>query len=423
MIKVYNLNKYLSTLNFILIFVGYQLVTSLFLPGSSDIEGISRKITIPYRAMALLVSASVIFININKKNGKLPKVLFVFWIYWIALVIRIFHDTSIRSDVHLNGNNQLWLYIFGIVIPSMYSVMVSYKKIDLNKALKWIYFGIIVTLLLSLFNNSNLLKDANEINERAGGNLALNSISFGHLGTSGILLSLYFLLEEKNQKLFKKAIFVAVLLFSFFIMLRAGSRSPLMALLIILAFWQLARNKSITIGIIIAGLITIFLILSIEPILNFIGNISPIIETRLKMSLYEGDSGGRDILYNEAFEIFLKYPILGKQFALFNMYGGFTYSHNIILDSLIALGILGGLAIIYVISSAFYYSYKLIKIGDPNYWICIILIQQIIMSMFSGAIYYSQLLNSLLVFLFLYYKVLSSIKRKSLFNAEYSHYQ
>ena len=34
------------------------------------------------------------------------------------------------------------------------------------------------------------------------------------------------------------------------------------------------------------------------------GNISPVIEVRLRMGIYEGYSSGRDVLYQEAFDLF-----------------------------------------------------------------------------------------------------------------------
>jgi peptidoglycan/LPS O-acetylase OafA/YrhL len=95
------INTFFSTLNFVLVFVGYQLATSLFLPVSSDMEGISRTVTVPYRAFALLISLLVILLNLKKRVGKTPLALKVLWVYWFALIICIFYDTNIRIDVTL----------------------------------------------------------------------------------------------------------------------------------------------------------------------------------------------------------------------------------------------------------------------------------------------------------------------------------
>lgn len=411
--KKTKLNIFLSTFNFVLMFVGYQLATSLFLPVSSDIEGISRSVTVPYRGFALLVSLIVIILNIKSKVGKTPLALKVLWIFWIALIIRIFYDTNIRIDVHLNNTLQLWLYVFGICFPAMYSVMKSYRFIDMNKALKWVYFGTVLTLLLSLFSNTSLFMDSTEIAGRAEGNIAFNTISFGYLGTSGVILSM-FLLSKGGVSLIRKFIYVAVILLSFFVMVRAGSRSPVLALTVIVLFWLFARGRNILLGSVIIAIATTILIVFIEPILNFMGNISPVMESRLRLGIYEQNSSGRDLLYEEAINLFVNNPILGEQFALFDNFGAFNYSHNIILDAFMGLGILGGLSMIYFLWISIKKSYLAIKNNSPIFWISLILIQQIVLNMFSGAFYYNQLLNALLVFIFLYSRERAIIQKRSL---------
>src|SRR5690554_4933488 len=126
-------NIFFSTLNFVLMFIGYQLATSLFLPVSSDIEGISRTVTVPYRAFALLVSLIVILLNYRNKIGQSHLAIKVLLFFWIALIIRIFYDTNVRFDINLKDTSQLWLYVFGIVLPAMYSVIKSYRAVDLKK--------------------------------------------------------------------------------------------------------------------------------------------------------------------------------------------------------------------------------------------------------------------------------------------------
>jgi len=382
-------------------FVGYQLATSLFLPISSNIEGISRSVTVPYRGFALLVSLVVILLNLKRKVGKTPLALKVLWIFWIALIIRIFYDTNIRTDVHLNNTQQLWLYVFGICLPAMFSVMKSIKMIDLEKALNWVYLGTVLILVLSLFNNASLWLDSSEITGRTDANIALNTIYFGHIGTTGIVLSMY-LLFKRRTNFVKTFLIVVILMFSFFVMMRAGSRSPVLALTVILLFWIFARGKNIVFGTVIIAVIASLILIFLEPILSFMGNFSPVMESRLRLAIFQQYSGGRDHLAQDAINIFLDSPLIGKQFALFDNYGGFIYSHNIILDALMGLGIIGGFSMIYILWRSLKRSYFLIKYDDAHIWIFLILIQQIVLNMFSGAFYYNQLLNGLLVFVLLY---------------------
>lgn len=399
--RLNKINSFLSTLNIALCFVGYQLATSLFLPVSSDIEGISRTVTVPYRAFALLICMLVIILNFRSINGKIPLALKVLWIYWIALIIRIFYDTNFRFDLNLNGISHLWLFIMGVILPTMFAVMKSYQMIDLNKALKWVYFGTALSMILSLFNNPELLLDAHEITGRSEGNLALNTISFGHLGTTGAALS-FFLLSRGERSFIQKVIIIAILLLSFFVMIRAGSRSPILALAIVLIFWIFSSRKYVLASIFILIVTLILLIIFLEPILSLIGEISPLMELRLRYAIFEGDSSGRDILYKEAFQLFLNKPFFGSQFALFGNYGelGFAYPHNIVIEAFMALGVFGGLAMIFILWNSLKSSYILIKNNIQYYWICLILIQQIVLAML-GQFYYNQILNILLVIVLL----------------------
>jgi hypothetical protein len=183
------------------------------------------------------------------------------------------------------------------------------------------------------------------------------------------------MLFREGKGLVKKTILIAIMLISFFIMLRAGSRSPVLALIVVLLFWMFARGKNMILGFSIAIAVVMLLIVFIDPILNFMGNISPVIEARL----------------------------LGNQFAFFRSGGGFINSHNIILDALMGLGLFGGILIIYILWKAVKISYILIKHNHSGFWISLVLIQQIVVSMLSGAIYSDQLINVLLIMILMYY--------------------
>lgn len=396
------LNIFLSTSNFVLCFVGFPLATSLFLPISSNIEDISRTVTVPYRAFALAFSLAVILLNIKKPTGKFPLALKVFLFYWGILIIRMIHDLYIRNDVILNDASKIWLYVFGICLPAVFSIIMSYNLIDLERAFRWTFGSIVIVLIMALFSNKNLLLSADVYNVRQNANLALGTITFGHLGVTGIILSVYALINMKLNTILR-VIVILLIPFFIFITLRAGSRGPILSLLFVLYFWLFSRNKNFFRGLLILIVAFILTIIFMDKVLDFMGGISPVIEQRLRSSIYEGDIGNRDPFYTQAMNAFLESPILGEQFAIFQSDGSFGYSHNIFLDALMGLGIIGGFLMFYFIFSALKKSYFLIKNNDKVFWICLILIQQIMLNMVSGSFYYNQLLSALLTFVFLYY--------------------
>jgi O-antigen ligase len=402
LISLSKINRFLSTLNFILLFIGYQFITSVLLPATSDIEGISRTVTVPYRAFALLVSFAVIIINFRRKEIKQNISLKIFLFYWGILILRMIYDVFLRYDVHLKDTTQLWFYVFGICLPAIFSLIKSHKFIDFEKSLYIILTLTAFSLIFTLFSNQ-LLFVSSESEHRQSANVALNTISFGHLGATGIILSIYVLFKTRLNFLIKTLVFLIIPI-GIFCLLRAGSRGPVFALIAVMLFWYFSKGKNIVFSVYKVLVLLLLAVVFINQLLNLMGTISPVIESRMRETLFEGDMNERNLFYENSFNAFKESPIWGKQFAIFNADGSFSYSHNIILDSLMGLGIIGGLTIIFVIISAMLKSYKLIKYNDEQYWIVLILVQQIMTNMTSYSIYYNPLLSALLVFIFIYYR-------------------
>jgi len=399
--KISKLNAFLSTLNFVLLFIGYQFVTSLFLPLTSDLEGISRTITVPYRFVTMLISILVIILNIKRKREFKSFGINVLLLYWTMLIIRMFYDIYLNPDIYIQGSYRLWMYVFGICLPAVFSVMKSIHVINLKKTLNWILLLTFLVIVINIISNPDILGSASKIASRQSANLAMNSIAYGHLGAMGLILSIYYLIKNKLSFI-AKLITIVIMLLASIIMLRAGSRSPIAAFIVVMLFWSFSSGKTFFRGVVILSIFSLLLVVFINPILQIIGDISPVIEWRLRTSIYEGDTSNRMPLYIEALQRFSNHPILGDRFSLQSNVGEIIYSHNIILDSLMGLGIIGGTAMVYVLIKALKLCYKMISNNDSNLWIALILIQQITFMMFSSSFYYNPLLSALLTFVFIY---------------------
>ncbi len=370
-------------------------------------DDISQKITIPYRAFSLILSLMVIIINSSETREKFSMPLKVFLVFWFILIIRIFYDTNLRTDVRIDDTTQLWLYIFGIILPLVFSIIKSFKYINLRFALNAILTICASILIVTLFSNQALF--VGDVDEgRQNANIALNTITFGHLGVTTVIIGL-FKLGDKELSKYIKFIIILIIAIGFFAMLRAGSRGPFFALGVVLFFWIFSKGSNFLKGLLIVLLFFSIIIIFIDPILEFIGYISPLMEDRVRLSIYEGDSSERAPLYAAAINHFLNNPILGSRFALFEnvgVYDGngtFIYSHNIILDAFMGMGLVGGFSMLYFLFKALKICYINIGFDDYSFWISLVLVQQITSDMLSGAFYYDPLLSALLVFHFLYY--------------------
>jgi O-antigen ligase len=291
-----------------------------------------------------------------------------------------------------------------------FSVVLSYSLIDWKMAFNWTYFLIAVTLGISLFSNESLWITTVEV-QRPDANVALNTISFGHLGATGTILSLYCFGKMKLGVL-NKIVVIVVMALSIYCMLRAASRGPVIAFAIVSLFWMICRFRRLSLGLTIITCTMALIIVFLDPIISVLGEISPILEMRLRDN---NDSTTRFPIYSAAINAFLDNPITGKQFVVF--FGGTTYAypHNIVLEAFMALGLLGGVILVYILVSAFKVCYLTVHSSREDYWISLILIQQTAALFFSGTFYEDQVLSALLAYVFMaHYR---PITRKTILNA------
>ncbi len=217
------------TLNFILMIIGYEFTTCLLLPLFGDAD--TQVVTIPYRAFALGISLLSIGIGIqNWQKAPRFNANVVFFLIFIFLYgFRMIYDHS--TGVVAYSQKGILSYFFTL-IPYAISMILTYDSINYKKVLyALLMLGTIAICLSFIFAKEDLSE-----NERMDGNLALNTISYGHLGLSIFILTLYSILRINLNKFIKICLWV-ILILALFTSLRAGSRGPMVALLCIGGFW------------------------------------------------------------------------------------------------------------------------------------------------------------------------------------------
>lgn len=392
-------NIFLSTLNFVLVFVGAQFVYSIFLPIQSNADIIVSAVTVPYRYFAMLVSLLVVVMNIGQRT-RMSGAVRVFIFFWVLFLIRMFFDLEV--SLHSFTREQVfkqWQSTLGMVVILFTSILLSYEKIDIKRAFLVIYSVLILVLGLSFFASESSIDESSS--QRMDMNAALGSLQLGLSASTCLLLSVKFFIDNKKLG---KAFALVIILMSIMVLLRTGSRGPLVSTVVVLLFFLFSRMKQVIVGFIILGLSVSLLFVFQDNVMQKIEEISPLMYRRLDKTINEGDMSGRELIYDEAFEVFSDSPIIGKQFYLAKGYGaGFRYAHNIFLDSLIALGIIGGILMTYLIFKSISINYYMIKNRDPAFWLCLILLLNIMFAMTSGAFYNNQSLNVLITYLFAYH--------------------
>lgn len=372
-------NSLVGTINIALSIIGYQLMAVLF-SEQLAVEGHSQVITIPYRAFTLIVAILVIILN-WRTHIKYPQHLKVFLALWALVVLRFVLDMMFLPVGTLNSSveTQLVLYMVGITIIPMIATIKSYRVINYKLLFLILY-------LVSSFICCYLYFTVDEMRIANGDRFSLpglNSISVGYCGLINILLSLYILVYANTKLLYKLgAAFIIVI--GFLIMLRSGSRGPLLSLVFSLVIFVGSRSKNPIRSFIIMIVFVFILYHLISIIGGYIENIAPVLSRRLNSD--KGQLVDRMPLYNYALNCFYENPFWGSQFAIYHN-GNYSYAHNIFLDCMMQWGIIGLLLITYVYKEALAIIFKFLRYTPLIAWLGFILLRSMTELLVSGSLY------------------------------------
>ncbi|MBW7676616.1 O-antigen ligase family protein [Chryseobacterium chendengshani] len=384
--------SFCSSLNLILTIAGYSFITTFLLPFNAAAEGMSQLITIPYRILVLSLSLVIIFTLFKEriKTNYWIKFLLFFWILYIA---RIIFDLSFRFDDFFTSESKFLYYsfVFFISFVPFLSIVYSYKYIYFDKVLIYSVVLLVISMIASLFSDSML-----EENSRLTGNIALNPISYGEVGAKAILLSGF--LFYKYKSLFIKIILIGVIALGFFTLGRAASRGPLLGMFIAVFFYLIATQRNLVKSIITLLMCSLLVIIFQNYIIDFIGFLSPTLKARVEASIYENDSSSRDELFTAGINQFLDHPLFGNYFVLYPESGKGINTHNMVIDVLMSLGLIGGLFFIALLIKGIYSSYELIKEKSALNWVGSLFIFSIVSAM-VGATFYMDSFFSVIMFL------------------------
>lgn len=304
---------------------GYVVASGLAIP--LGVEN-SRFFAVPYRVMVFLMSLYFIFLGIKEKRllniSTIATILF-----WLLYLVKDYH--SLTHDYYkpeiIASLEESYVRIFVIaLIPSLALLNLNVKKINLIDAGK-ILFLIYASMLIF-----NILYGIFHIH---GGKMehifSIYYISYGHLGTSLVLISAYFLAFTKPVN---KYLYFLGLCLGMFIIIEGFARSPFLALMVVALYYLMVlRNKKYFYYFIFAVLLLVSYIYISE---RYGFNRLIFIERTYKW-IFEGDTSLRMPLFEKGWNIFLNHPVLGGRV----LFEDGMYPHNIFLELLMATGIIG----------------------------------------------------------------------------------
>jgi len=369
---------------FSLTFLGYYVVLLLTL--NAGLDGVSRQITIPLRL--LLGLGIILLFIINFKQGR-P---FLKWFFLFSLLyfLRIFLDYIQLKSIHISYVNLIFYFISFCFIPFIGLSKINFWKINFNKLFNYFLVAAFSFSFLSNLFYGRYVGKVSRLYTSIVNESVVSPLILSYCSSLIIGVNITYLLFNKISNL-KKIFCVTIISMSLIPFFLGASTGSLLAILFPFTIIYFSRI-SIVNTIKFLGLILIFIII--------IYNIGIYFKSGLFNRLMEKsemlDSSTRTYMWGSALRQFGNNPIFGDKIT--NDYQNF-YPHNVGLEVLQSLGILGFLPFIYLIIKAFKACKKIFKFHKSLAWFPILFLQAFIQSMFSGALYSSAWLWSSLALL------------------------
>lgn len=343
-----------------------------------------RYITYPFRIFTVFISFCILYLNYSKKWNLYIKLITLFFILYF---MRMMYDLFIlKIEYAKQSIEYIATYLGAVVIPAISIYYIEKEKIN------WKNLLFITYILFYFFAFVNIsFYDFSGVKERSSGITPLWPIGFGQVGVTLSILSvvIYNFIKKNSYKI--------LILIGFFmgliIIMMSASKGPVISLLVafiayvyIYGIPKLFKNKIFLIMIPFIGIMiwktnTLYLI------------------DRILQSLYVQDASTiqRLEIIQQTLENIKQDFFTGSSFLIKTETIDSFYPHNLLLESFMTIGFLGG--ILFVIVNVFVFM-GLKKIVYSDYaWVIFIFIQYFTQTLFSTSLYSSTFYWILLVFL------------------------
>ncbi len=363
----------------------------------------STPVNIAARVVYLLLSIYLIGVTFLKNSAQRITWggLFIL-IFWVLYSVRLIYDISYRGILHLQEQSPFETYSFAFgscLLPTIGLVFTS-KYIDLDKIpnkVFWVLLIANVSIILLLTTNIgfslSLFSDRATVrNDKTGGKQVINPITIAHFGSSLFLTALSMLTIFRNNRFFKRIVLYLALCLGLLVLVVGSSRSPMIytIVLTVMIFFAHFKSQSLNIKYLLNVVVVSFcLSVAVVKISQLVSNSEISIISRFLSFADDRKKGGkeeRDFEYDSAWKGFMESPIIGNKYIQDYDY---SYPHNVFLETLMALGVVGMFILLGIL---FFIFYRVFTLPFQYYYLslpCILVLQAWALSLTSGGLFLS----------------------------------
>jgi O-antigen ligase len=362
--------------------VGFPLVSTV--PTLVGVD--SQAATVPFRIIVAALAVGILYGWWVRGTRVLFNAAVICTLaLWALLVSRMFFDTMVDplpGDLGIPASQFLLLSLGACYLPAL-AGLESPDARTLDLARVWIeVLGAIAMLailyvgLRGVFQGSVLYRLATPV---------LNPISVGHLGVSVLIVTLCgFAGSGPGARLLRSLL----VLLSVIVVVGSVSRGPILAALVaalLLATRPRAGARIRLFGVVLRVALVAAAIAAVVAAINYLEETGIIdVVERLTETLQDVASQERTAMIVGAWQQFTEHPFVGSAFVERRF---MMNPHNVILESLMAVGVVGLGLLLVSMSASLVATQRVLRIPGNHAWVGLIYVQYVINGMLSGSLF------------------------------------
>lgn len=371
-------NNYIYYLIFFLVYIGFY--TTLLVGINLKIANITSIISIPLRLVIVTLCIFLFIINIKKIRFHYAELLYFTFVF--IYLFRILIDYNQVSPFYLSYLQLTMYFLSFSVIPFFVISKVCLSKQSIEYIYKGFFASSFVFSGLATLFYSHYIGNVSRLATNMVSEEVISPLILSYCSALGIGVVIMYLIYNKVS--FKaKLLSYLVIILNIIPFLLGASRGSIIAL--VLPFVILMISKSSAKTLIKGTFLLIFFVFGLY-----------FVDTYFEASLFErflsiGDdiesgssSSARVIIWNYSWEQFLNNPFFGDKLQTNNID---IYPHNIILEVLQSVGLVGFIPFMILLIYSFRICYIVFRSFPQYSWIPVIFIQAFSQNLFSGAVY------------------------------------
>lgn len=356
-----------------------------------------------YKTIYFLLLLIIVGIGFLKKSNAskqikitfFPILFFSFVFFYFLRLVFDLYMAEIYHSIYTSKLTYLIIYTYLTLI-----VWFIVKDVEFNYSVvskSSLLIGVFYTILscISIYNNFSL-----EV--RVDATRGIDPIAFGHMGVIILSFALHLLLNKKEYVW--QFIGLIFLFIGSLVIVLSASKGPFLAASIVVLIFSFYSFRKF-----FYFLLLIFLGSLYFPIFSEIDS-TLFYQRVLSASNYSDET--RSTLISQGISEFLSSPIVGSSFLLKeNSYKG-EYVHNILVESFMATGLLGGGVFITIIFMCFKYVFFLLKTSRIYFFYSLFFIDSVIYGFVSRSLINLSSIWISIIIIYYLYRSLDSWKGK-----------